>query len=55
MSNEAIDLSFKPAQPTSLSCLPDEEIGHYNRYGFAQPFDIYTAAEIRYLQSLLSR
>lgn len=53
MSNEAIDLSFKPAQPTSLSCLSDEEIDHYNRYGFAQPFDIYTAAEISYLRSYI--
>ncbi|WP_226783266.1 phytanoyl-CoA dioxygenase family protein [Oceaniglobus trochenteri] len=46
MLMQSLDLSFKTADPTQARVLTGEQIDHYNREGFAQPFDIFDAGEI---------
>ncbi|MEM1267489.1 MAG: phytanoyl-CoA dioxygenase family protein, partial [Pseudomonadota bacterium] len=45
-STDPLDLSFRPVTSPRPGRLTQAEIAHYNREGFVQPFDIYTAEEI---------
>ena len=46
MLSDALDLSFAPATAPRPRTLTAEQIAHYNREGFVQPFDIFTEREI---------
>ncbi len=46
MLGEVLDLVFKPVAPPRLNKLTTDQIAHYNRDGFVQPFDVFDAVEI---------
>ena len=48
-----LDLSFKPVSTSHLSRLSAEQVEHYNRAGYVQPFDIFSAREIADIRSYL--
>ncbi|MCK0166719.1 phytanoyl-CoA dioxygenase family protein [Jannaschia sp. S6380] len=58
MQTDILDLSFRPSTDTDLKRLTPAQIAHYNREGFIQPFDIYTAGEMarirRYIDGLIA-
>lgn len=57
MLKQPLDLSFKSADPSKARVLGADQVDHYNREGFVQPFDIFDASEIievrRYVDGLM--
>ncbi|MEM1273311.1 MAG: phytanoyl-CoA dioxygenase family protein [Pseudomonadota bacterium] len=53
--SEEIDLRFRPVPLGRKGVLTDAEIDQYNRLGYVQPFDIFTAAEIRRIRGYFDR
>jgi len=51
MNTQTRDLSFRPAGQPVLSRLSPDQVAHYNREGFVQPFDIFDADQIANIRS----
>lgn len=47
------DLQFKSVENSKLNKLTEDDIRHYNRYGFVQPFNIFDKAEIANIRTYL--
>lgn len=54
MLTQPLDLSFKPADAANARVLTADQIDHYNREGFVQPFDIFDATEITRIRSYVN-
>ncbi|MEM9320074.1 MAG: phytanoyl-CoA dioxygenase family protein [Pseudomonadota bacterium] len=50
-----LDLGFRPVPVGPARWLSDEQIEHYNRLGFVQPFDVFTATEIAEIRAYFDR
>lgn len=55
MLTKPLDLTFRPAAPTSLKRLSPADIAHFNTEGFVQPFDIFPADEIARIRAYVDR
>ncbi|WP_147124658.1 phytanoyl-CoA dioxygenase family protein [Shimia ponticola] len=51
MNTPLRDLSFLPASQADLLRLSEQDVAHYNREGFVQPFDVFDAQEIAGIRS----
>ena len=54
MLTESLDLSFKPGMPERAQTLTSEQVAHYNREGFVQPFDIFDPQEIAEIRNYVN-
>jgi len=52
---DALDLSFRPADPSAAKRLSPDQIAQYNALGYVQPFDIFSAAEITRIRAYFDR
>lgn len=56
MATDTPDLRFQPVvPPTRPGRLTSDQIEHYNREGFVQPFDVYDRSEIAAIRSYIDR
>lgn len=46
MLDTPLDLSFRPTQNTSPKRLTTDQISHYNREGYVQPFTVFDGADV---------
>ncbi|MEM1301634.1 MAG: phytanoyl-CoA dioxygenase family protein [Pseudomonadota bacterium] len=46
MNTQSRDLTFRPSAQRDLIRLTADQVAHYNREGFVQPFDVFDSAEI---------
>ena len=52
---EARDLSFVPVRTAQPRCLTSAQIAQYNRNGFVQPFDVFSAQEISEIRAYIDQ
>ena len=55
MLGASIDLDFKPAASPRPKRLTAEQIAHYNREGFVQPFDVFASDEMAAVREHVDR
>ncbi|MEO0913365.1 MAG: phytanoyl-CoA dioxygenase family protein [Pseudomonadota bacterium] len=52
---EEMDLGFHPTALGRSAVLTDAQIDQYNRHGYVQPFEVFTASEMRKIRSYFDR
>ena len=55
MLDEPLDLRFRPTVNAAPRCMTADQITHYNRDGFVQPFDVFDADEIAQVRAYVDR
>nr|MDJ0859572.1 phytanoyl-CoA dioxygenase [Dinoroseobacter sp.] len=50
-----LDLGFRPVSASAAQSLSQEQIAQYNRFGYVQPFDVFSTEEIAALRSYFDR
>ncbi|MDJ0993366.1 MAG: phytanoyl-CoA dioxygenase family protein [Dinoroseobacter sp.] len=50
-----LDLGFRPVSASAAQSLSQEQITQYNRFGYVQPFDVFSTEEIAALRSYFDR
>ena len=55
MLDHPLDLSFRPTVNAAPKRLAADQIAHYNRAGFVQPFDVFDAEEIARVRAYVDR